>query len=79
MKDGVETDKCQKCRFSWDKLVNGKCTCSAIKDCDYCSSDKVCDKCSGFKLINIAVSPHTCVDSCPSGTHKTDKYCKKGP
>ena len=69
MKNGVETDKCQKCAFSWDKLVDNKCVCSAITDCDVCSSATVCVKCKGNKLINIVGDAYSCVDTCPANTH----------
>ena len=69
MVNGVETDKCQKCSFSWDTLVDFKCQCNAITDCEVCTSEKVCEKCKGTKYINMAVSPHTCVDACPVNTH----------
>ena len=45
------------------------CVCAAIIDCEDCSSDKVCEKCKDNKLVNIAVTPNTCVDTCPINTH----------
>ena len=76
--NGVESNKCIKCAFSWDTLTNGVCDCSAIPGCSDCSSTTVCNKCSGTKLLYNAVTPNQCVTSCPSGTHKVDDKCIKG-
>lgn len=67
--DGVEKNVCKECYYPFDKLVNGKCVCNAIANCDECSDAKTCVKCSGLNLINKAVIPNTCVAKCPANTH----------
>ena len=52
--------------------------CKAILNCDVCTNANVCTKCSGSKYINVAVSPNTCVDSCPTDTHLERGKCYKG-
>lgn len=70
--------KCTACKYDYDKLVDGKCVCGAIKDCLECSSSKVCDKVASTKIINTVTTPHTVVDTCPVGTHESLGKCYTG-